>query len=569
MRLPSTSEERARLFRNLIRQMEHDREERRLRHRRYKKLLITGSEGVYPAIYGKLAEHVENSTSFLYSSSAVRFGVNLPPHFGDEWMDEEEAAGNELHRIWHDTGAGLTFGLGVRWAHADDTSVFKVTAEGGEPRVDLIPDPADVGVMRPDLNEWDRQEAIVHWFALDLPTYARLLAGIPDDRRRADLWTQAQEHATPWMGTNDDALPAPVQSLIISAVSPNMIGAPTGGVLGYPNVSLAIPRSREPMVPMAELWVLDDMDSKDRKGNWHADYRKVWMFCPTEQIILDADNPLVPGEHPFHGLTLNPVPGYLWGICPLEALLGLAQWRERRMGQVDRLMELQLDPPLFFEMFGGAIDEQRKRFWQPGGSIASPMPNAKVTNLAPQMPPEAFAEINEIDRMFAARAGLPLGSQGRTEPGVRSGDQAQVQAILGAGPTLERAMLVEHRCEAIATQMLRLRRRLSGETLRTKEGHEFLLSQVPDEFVARVNAHSASPLFGQMIVQKAVLAMDRKAISAEDFVALLDLPMVEMLQAKARRAAKQGAERAERLVQAKETEAQAKETRAEAQARKT
>ena len=121
-------------------------------------------------------------------------------------------------------------------------------------------------------------------------------------------------------------------------------------------------------------------------------------------------------------------------------------------------------------------------------------------------------------------------------------------AMLGAGPTLRNAQQVEDWLEGVGTAMLRLQRRTSGKYLIKPDGSKFLLAQMPGEFVARVWAHSSSPLYQQQLLQKAVLAKDKGAIDAESFLEFLDLPMTDVfLKAKARKLAESQAAQRERV----------------------
>jgi hypothetical protein len=46
------------------------------------------------------------------------------------------------------------------------------------------------------------------------------------------------------------------------------------------------------------------------------------------------------------------------------------------------------------------LDEKNFALNRAGGILATDMPSAKVEKLAPQMPPDLFREIGEIDLMF-------------------------------------------------------------------------------------------------------------------------------------------------------------------------
>ena len=123
-------------------------------------------------------------------------------------------------------------------------------------------------------------------------------------------------------------------------------------------------------------------------------------------------------------------------------------------------------------------------------------------------------------------------------------------------------MVVEDWVESITTQMLRLQRRVMSQTLRKVNGDEWWLSQMPNDFVVRVSAHSSSPVYSEQIVQKVALAKQWGAIDNEDAIRLLNLPHDELLVAKARKLAEAAAKRAERMLETKEKEAEAKRIKA-------
>jgi hypothetical protein len=505
---------------------------------------LTGSERGDRALYNKLNEFVGYSSAYLYAPESVRFGIALPPHYGDQWMDEAAVAREELHRLWHDSDAGLIFGMGVTWSHVWDTVVFKVLVSQNEAALTMVPAPSDVGLLHEEL-DWDTQEAICHWYVLDLARFRRLIDPLPDDRRER-LMALAEAHATPSYESMSETMPPTMQRLLVAASSPSMIG----NVQGESNVAHARPRVGDKVVRLAELWVKDDAAK---------DYRVVTNFTHTEEIIWEPLNPLNPGEHPFHNLTLNPTPGYAWGVCPLEYLVSLQAAREMKLAEVNERDELQLDPPMFFKNFSMLDGEKAKAFRKKGGNIVSSQPNSEVTSLAPPPLPDPLYMVDHIDSLFSRQGALPRGMVGQTEAGVRSGEQAMAQAMLGAGPTMIRAMLVEDTLESIATSMMRLHRRVNDTTLRKPNGEEFLLSQMPGDFVARVWAHSASPLYQQHLLQKATLAKQMKVIDAEDFLEFLDLPMTDTrLKAKARKIAEAQAKQGERVMEIKEQEAKAK-----------
>lgn len=522
MLLPFDPKKRAALYRNKIRECEASREDRRAHGQRLRLWYLTGSDTGSRARYNRLKEHVENSSSDIYSAESLRFGVVLPPQYGDTWIEEEAVAGDEIHRLWHDGDAGLIAGVAAKWAHVYPTVVAKVIIDDNEPVVQLIADPADVGVLRESVDSWQRQEALCHWYSLDLASFRRLVANHPD---AANLVALAEEHAAPNRGqTATDVLPSAIQNIIIAQASPNMIGAVRN--LAAP---VAMPQEVEPVVDLAELWIWDDEIEN---------YRVVTNFLPTERILWNPRNPLLPGQHPFHPLSLDPTLGYLWGESILETLLLLQQWRSERMDGVDFLLQKQLRPPLFGSGISGIMEEKMKALRHPDGIFTNPLPGGDVKPIVPPMPPNAFQHIDAIDRMFDRAAGKTSATRGEADQLTRSGEQAIAQAMLGAGPTLARAMIMEDWIESVATALLRLKMRTCTTALRKPNGEEFLLSQIPDEYTVRVSAHSASPIYQQQTFQKALLLKREGAIDNESLIRMAGVPLEDILRAKARELAK-------------------------------
>src|SRR3989304_1641381 len=66
---------------------------------------------------------------------------------------------------------------------------------------------------------------------------------------------------------------------------------------------------------------------------------------------------------------------------------------------------------------------------------------------------------------------------------------------------------------------------------------------------ARVWPHSASPIFAQQIMSKALAARQTGDITGEDFLEFLNLPGLDLLRPKARRIAEAQAEHQDKVMQ--------------------
>jgi hypothetical protein len=357
-------------------------------------------------------------------------------------------------------------------------------------------------------------------------------------------------------------------------------------MIGTTNMGAANPAEameRVDVVRMAELWVWDDHavricdtcqhpehDLRHRKdlplyqhnfkwqGGTAGDYRKATLVVSSgyEPVLWEPINPLIPEEHPFHDLTLDPVYGYIWGLSRIDELYPLQAWREQRMTQIDLLMQKQVNPPKVGIGVAGTFEEKMARLDRPGANVAFPQSgNTDVKPFTIPMPPDAFAEIDKIDEMFDKAAGR---RSRQRQPGMRSGDQVMAEARLAGGPSRNKAMIVEKAAESVATHLLRLQHRCLKRPLVTAKGQEFLLYHIPADFVVKVEGHSASPLYQEEQMSKIAFAASKKWIDADEGIELLNMPNVQVLRAKARRRQAAEAEAQSGLLEAKKHEAESK-----------
>ena len=539
MILPEKHDRRRELAVEVGRQCLASRDTRAAYNMECRQWYVAGAQTGERAIYNKLKTHVRQSAAYLYQSESARFWLTTPTRYGDAFAEELDVARDDFHRLWHDSNAGLTIATGVRWAHVYPSVVFKVTAQGRMPCVSLVPNTADIGVFEED-RPFNRQEAYTHCFYLNMAQFRRLIAGHP----RAD---QLMRKAIAWsdLGTGNE---------ITGGVAPMMVfdnvGAPLeggGALVQGPSRSDAMIDT--PRILCCEVWVVDD-----RLHDWRV-FTALAPDGNVADIIWDRRTPGLSGVDPFVQLSLDDPPDYTWGFSEVDDLSGLQSWRERRMEQIDQLMVLQLDPPIVLGGFGGLSDERAKRLREPGGTLSTSIPNPTVHRNAPQMPTEAFGEIDAIDKQFADQGGLPILFSGQGEPGIRAGNQVGVLATLASARIREMAMRVEHAVSEVATLTWRYHRLLEDEPLRKPDGSRFYLTQLPRETTVLVAAHSASPLYAAAIKAEADNMRKQGAIGLEDYVTMKDPPGVDVLRAKARKIEQNRAAQADRLMKLREVAA--------------
>lgn len=530
----------------VVRTCTNDRERRAAFYSRLTNNYLTGTDGLDSARHNVLQEVIKESSADLYADGMARFAPEVEQRYGDDYLDEEEAVGEDTQRWWHNSHSGTAMAKAVEWAHVWPAAVLKVFVDRGEVTVRMLPNTADLGLLSPNVAEWEDQEALVHTLNMDLSSFERRVRHRPNYR---ELMRYALGTASP--PDNRDAMPAAFRSVILAQWTPNLIGVPAGGGLGQTGLelSMADPQSREPEVRLRELWIHDDAID---------DYRVITMMAEQPIIVDNHPNPLVPRGHPFFPVILDPLPFSAWSVPVMVGILKMQMMHESFLEWITHVMGMQFDPPLVATGVAGMLEEKLDALRSPGGDFTNPLPQGKVENFAPTMPPDAFPMLTELKHMIGRRIGRPPAMTGGDGP-ARSADQTMGRAILSAGATLNRAMAVEGSVEAVATYGAHLRQRINHVQLRNPaSGEEFLLSQFPEEFVVKVDAHSTSPVYEERNREKIMFLTKEGAISKEDAVRLLGIPHMDRMARKARRLAKAQAEVAKKRMAIEETKAAAK-----------
>jgi len=594
--IPGDARERRELYINAMRAAElASRTERRDRFRKFRALQLTGTETTDRARYNALREWVRRSSSMIYNAKGILLDLIYPPYYGgqdparlttDEIEHMTEIAREELTRMWMDSDMPTVCGQAVAQAHYADTSLVKLFVSRNEVSLGLIADPSDVCVGDERL-PWSQQEVICHFYSVSLPYFRRLIQGVPDARRRAAMWDSAKTQATRATEARGEVLPGALPRLILASASPTLVGS----VVNTTDTMLAQPKSREEVVTLCEIWIWDDAARRlcaqcyERRGSWrhheawvskgvgHAfedgdtapDWRVVTIFDPTLDILWDPINPLGIDGHAFFPLCLEPdsQANYIWGVCPMETLIGPQMEHEQILAQDAMRDELDVNPPMSFYGVGGSRDGEMSKGWRkPGADIQLTSPHAKVEFHRPPPLPDKYDRGDRVQARMRLLQGIPKAMTGETDPSMRAGEQMQSAAMLGAGPTLDHAMVVESWVEAIATAAFRVQRNILDRPLVKDDGSRFLLRQMPGDFVAHVWSHTTSPVYSEHITQKAVVAKKLGVIDDEDFLLYLNLPNTDKVRRKSKKLAKAKAESQEKVIELKDREVRAKEAKA-------
>jgi hypothetical protein len=316
-----------------------------------------------------------------------------------------------------------------------------------------------------------------------------------------------------------------MSAVMLSQTRPTIAGnVVIGAAHGIPEA-----RVDEPTIELAELWIWDD-DAMD--------YRCVTFAETIGQVLWErkGKNLVEFGEHPFTLVSPYVDPEYLWGLSEMLNLIGLQVLRETRMGQIDKLLAKQLKRTLSFSNWPGITEEKAEAMRQ-SGLLTNSSPMAKVEDITAPMPPDAFAEVKEFDRMFGEAEGMPSVLQGESDPSARAGNQVGQMARFAGTRIRKRAGITQDQLEEAATKFLRVFRRVDDTVYELPgeegESEKFLLAHLPATISLRVSAHSSTPLAAPETQEKAERMMKHKAIGLEDYVEMVDPPRADSLRLKA------------------------------------
>ena len=473
--------------------------------------------------YNKIDPIVDTLTAFLYSADSTRFSGHLSPETPVQEWEKIEPIGKALNNEWLNTGSDQLFSQALDWSMVYNSMFIKSVVVGSSP-VPYVVDPHCLGVYREDIVGLDRQEAIAHRYYITKSQLEADLEKHPSrDRIIASLAPKPMRQR--------DEMPEGLRRIIVTnlaGVSPLTPGnqlTGNGSILTNERISY-VPGIAADMVEMTELWIRDD--------GLNGDYRTVTL-AEGEVVIYDRENIFVPREQPFTQVCPMPMHGYFWGASFTGKIIGLQNWRNIRVDEIQRMLALQAKPPTALTGFTGMADETDFALNRPGGVLNNTDPMGKVERYDKPVPGDLWQDVAQIDEMFMEAAGLSPVLMGRGESGVRSGRQTSELSRLGSSRTKKRALAVEDNLETLATKMFKAMRKYDATEYLTVPSKpdgkpvKFIFKQAPDDLTIRVDGHSNSPLFVEDQKQVAAGLAEAKAIDRASLIEMVNPPGKEVL----------------------------------------
>lgn len=525
MKIPDKLSDRLDFVNEVLDICSASRDERGAAYRTLKQYFLYGQESgtsLNENVFGtinKIWPHIDKTCSMLYSPDTTRFAVEIGRNVARGELPKCEPLTDGVMDRWHATELDIKYGEALKWSHCYGSMFIKTRPQEQDIHVDLV-EPHHVGVYREDIMGLENQEAFYHEYRIPKPQLTRILqvSGIANPEK---IIAGAIEN----MGDFEEQVTQPIDRIVTSSALPTAqgeINTYIGSRISY------IPKVKQPMVKMYELYVWDD-ELEDFRVFTCAHPSIPIFDRPIEKMFLEDELPMVQ-VCPF------PMFGYFWGMSPVERVLNLQMIRNTRWDQVQHIMEMQANPSKAASGFPGAVDEIQAAVDTPGGLVVSEMQGAKIERLEPTMPDDLFAEVNYIDSQFDDAMGTTDQMQGKGEAGVRSEGHATQLMRAGSTRLKARALIVERQLEELATLLLRIMKKYSDRSYTLDDGTpekpatQFTAAQFTDDFMVRVDAHSSSPVFMQDMSNMAFALFKAKAITREKLIDMLSVPMKDLLK---------------------------------------
>jgi len=512
MKIPKNALDRDEFFKEIIYKCEVSIGSRKIDYASLRNWYLFGNgPDEAPALYNKIFPHLDQLTSFLYSAETTRFSINLGASIPENEHQKVPVLTKALNDEWLNSNADQVFSTATTWSLVYGTAYVKLIMNNGiHP---YMVEPGSVGVLREDITYTDRQEALVQKYYI---TKSELYARLYSHPRREEIVQRVGS-----MPHERTEIANGLERIIISQSNPTIYGNVNLDLAGGNRYKAEV---SEDTVEMTELWIWDDDI---------ADYRVVTKADP-DVIIYDrpGESLFMKGELPFVQLCPNPLYDYYWGASEVQRLVYLQQLRNRRMTEILDLLSKQVSPPTALIGFTGILDEKNFALNRAGGLLSTDMPNAKVEKMAPNMPPDLFTEIREIDAMFEEASGIGNVLSGKGEAGVRSAGHASQLARLGSSRTKKRALVIEDSLEKVATLYLKAMQQYDDTRFKDTQGHTFIAEQFTSNFTVKVDAHSNSPIFMEDNRQMAFNLFKAGVIDKESLIDLVEPPMKEELKSR-------------------------------------
>jgi len=488
----------------------------------------TGSPDGNTAIVNRLDFHIDRMADMIFSPIDLRFHIDFTHIYPKTILDQAETASRALTREIERRDIDMQIQQGVNVALEQGACILKVMHEHGGISGNLVM-PWQFGVYQENIADLGKQEAVCETSFITTSDLWRRISHRAD---RVDIMRRAMAYAKKQAGSDESQ--SYFHQVLLSGTSPLVqtdqpFTSQPGGLVQVQSDPTGAELSPDVMAEMLmfhELWVRDD-DTED--------YTTIQIVEPDILIAprFLKKNLFVPEVLPYTLLQCNRLPNYVWGRSEIVDLQKLQLLLRDRMEDIKKLMSLQYDRFLAITGTSTMTDELYDTAREAG--FMNLEPGSGVEDLTPPMPAEAFADIKQITEFMDEISGFNNVLSGQGEPGVRAGNHAQMLMKTASPSMRNKALIIERQVADIGDKVFKAKAAKEAEAYWTgdvmKEGNEFLLAQLPDDYRVTVDSHSSSPIYEDDYLQMAALAAKLQVVGGEDIIDLLPLPRRDLLKA--------------------------------------
>lgn len=536
MKIPEDSEPRFMFYQDLIRKCNASREMRREFYSLMRTYYLWGVDNYSMqdtmGRFNNIFPHCDQLSSFMFSPETTRFTINIGPSVSAEENYKVAPMVQGIHREWHgqnDNGLDTDFKEALDWSLAYGSMFLKfrwrnwqrkeengeVTKGGGLQH--FLVEPHNFGVLREDKRGLYKQEACCETYFI---TKSQLYNELDAAAHRDKDYLMSVAQVGPQSVVQSNA--GPVDRLIVTSIQGGSITG-NASMWGSPLTTMYRPTTIEDLIEMQELYVYDDKI---------MDWRIVTMMNQQHPIW---DRPIgkifVPQTLPYIQICPRPANDYFWGHSEVEKLIPLQDMLNERIADIRHLLKKQAHAPSSVTGETAVPDEMQLAMDTPAGLLAIGSPGANINNHQPTVPNDLWNDVRQIKEFFGEVSGLPPINQGKGEQGVRSKGQAQLASQLGSTRPKNRALIIEECLDATATLIVKCMKKFDKRPYREEkddEATEFFAAQFTDDFEAKVDGHSNSPVFMENTEEKVFGLFDRQVIDKEMLLQLIDLPLKQL-----------------------------------------
>jgi hypothetical protein len=472
MRIPTRG--RAGWARDLVQQCTSSRNARINRGAAFRNLFYTGDWEGKPQHYLRTQDLIRDLQAFLYSSADLRFALDFYGPVSPVTRAKGNTMASVLYEYTRNGHVDTLVSQAVLSSLIKGKALFQVTwsNNGIEP---YVIQPELFGVGREDIPYLDRQDFFCHTSFLSPARFRDMVNNTTrmEASRKKEIIRAAERHSRRVSDGEGMPTSAVLKQIMVGGISPyTTVDSPQsragGQVLNWLFAPQAVMRPDvvDQLVPYDTLWVKnsedDDWATITMVGdeivygevNYNAfaeDFRRKGEV--NGDTWPDMQNPLR-GKHPYIQFCPFPMEDYFWGWSSVQLVARLQNSLNARITGINMLLRMQEDPPRYMRGSQTVNQTAYNRLNRPGGYTNDPNPNAKIEELAREIPKDMWLSFHELDAMFDRVAGFPAVTRGEGEPGVRSQGHADRLMAMGTARHKEPSLEIERSVEELGGLML-------------------------------------------------------------------------------------------------------------------